>query len=515
MLETFRPLYGEYPFINEKYGIYNFPFGGGMEHQTITGQGGFSEWLTAHELGHQWWGDAVTCKTWNHIWLNEGFASYTEALWEEFKAGSSGLPALKSYMAGMKYTGGGSVYVYDDEVDELWEIFNGSTSYDKGAWVVHMLRHVLGDENFWDAIAAYRAAYEDSAATTEDLQAICEGFYDGGSLDWFFLEWIYGERAPSYAYGWTSSQVNGQDYLLLYIDQTQSAAYQRFTMPIDIVVNGVTNVVFNDADPEHFVIPTGSTPTIVQFDPDAWVLWSSASGTGYVPGPPTIVETVPAPGAVVDHADLTDTVTVYFHTPVDAASTDFTLVGDSAGSVSFTAGPLSNANPVVLTLDAPLLPDTYTLSVSDAVVGTGTGIALDGEVADPEDPESLPSGDGLNGGGALIRFSVVSFEGLGDFDDDGDVDSDDADTFIACFTGEEGGPVDPGCEPGDFDLDGDIDCDDWAQLKLAWTGPGDPPVYEVCDPPIPTVSAWGIVVLGLGVLSVGTSLERRRRPIRA
>lgn len=411
MLGTFRHLFGEYPFIDEKYGIYNFDFGGGMEHQTMTGQSSFSEWLTAHELAHQWWGDMITCKTWNHIWLNEGFASYAEALWAENKPGSSGLPALKAEMAGMRYLGGGSVYVTDEEIaDEdysIWNIFSGATSYNKGAWVLHMLRHVLGDDNFYDALAAYRTTYEFSAATTEDFQAVCEQFYDGASLDWFFQEWVYGEYVPDYAWGWDAVEINGQDYLLVYIDQVQSASYQRFTMPIDVVVDGTAYVVFNDNDPEHFVVPVSAAPTTVALDPDAWILWGSVTETTHVPGPPTIVETSPAPGEAVAIEDAVNTVTVTFHTNVDVQQSHFSLVGARTGSKSFTIASTGGVNPVTLNLFSPLAIDTYTLTVTDGVTGSATGLALDGEVGNPVDLASLPSGDGVAGGDAVIEFAVL------------------------------------------------------------------------------------------------------------
>jgi aminopeptidase N len=115
MLAAYRPYYGEYPFVSEKYGIYNFSFGGGMEHQTYTGEGTFSENVTAHELGPQWWGDNVTCKTWPDIWLNEGFATYTECLWAEHKPGSTGLPAyLAAIQARRPSAVSGTVYRTDD-----------------------------------------------------------------------------------------------------------------------------------------------------------------------------------------------------------------------------------------------------------------------------------------------------------------------------------------------------------------------------------------------------------------
>ncbi len=409
MLPVFGSLFGEYPFINEKYGMYNFPFGGGMEHQTITGQSGFWESVTAHELAHQWWGDLVTCKTWNHIWLNEGFASYAEALWAENKPGSTGLPALKSYLAGQRYTGSGSVYVYNNEVDQLWEIFNSATTYAKGSWVLHMLRHVLGDDNFFNALAAYRAAFQHRAATTEDLQAVCETFYGGNSLSWFFQEWVYGEYAPSYDWGWDSILLEGNRYLLLSIDQTQTFPLQRFTMPIDIVVDGATHVVFNDADTQNFLIPIAATPSTVQFDPDDWILRDGDSEVSYVPGPPKIVRTNPAPGETVGFSSSMTTMTVVFHTDVDASSADFSLVGATTGPHALALASGSSTNPIKLQSVGPLLPDTYTLTVFPGVTALDSLMALDGEVANPVDPASLPSGDGQPGGIAVIQFTVAGF----------------------------------------------------------------------------------------------------------
>ncbi len=491
MLETFRPIFGEYPFIDEKYGIYNFPFGGGMEHQTITGQTGFGEWLTSHELAHQWWGDSVTCKTWNHIWLNEGFATYAEALWVEYKPGSSGTPALISYMAGMKYLGGGSVYVYDDEVGDLGQIFHGGTSYRKGAWVLHMLRHVLGDKNFFAALTAYRSAFEHGAVTTEDFQNVCENFYSGQDLNWFFQEWVYGERAPTYAWGFDTVEVNGKHYLLVAVDQTQLASYQRFAMPIDIVVDGDRYVVFNDADPEHFVISLPSAPTSVQFDPDEWILRDGVTQTAYDPGPPAIVETDPAPGEAVAYTDATTRITITFHTNVNVAPDDISLatepraqatgpapkdislVGVVTGSWALTlAGAAGGGmNPVTVNLPFPLLPDAYTLTVTSGIEASNSGLPLDGEMADPSDPGSLPSGDGVAGGDAVIAFSVTSSFIPGDFDGDTDRDVYDVDEFIACMIGPEAASITPECAPGDLDLDNNVDLADFRVFQAMLSSP--------------------------------------------
>jgi len=200
MLSTFSDIFGLYPFIDEKYAIYQFPWGGGMEHQTVTGQGGFSESLTAHELAHQWWGDMVTCATWSDIWLNEGFATYSEALWFEHRSGTSDPGALRTWMAIRRPTEfDDSVYVYD--TSDVRRIFSGNYSYRKGGWVLHMLRGVVGTETFFATLDAYRQRFEYLTADTDDFRAVAE-VVSGRDLGWFFDQWVYNGGAPAYSFGW-------------------------------------------------------------------------------------------------------------------------------------------------------------------------------------------------------------------------------------------------------------------------------------------------------------------------
>jgi len=298
MLETFAPLFGEYPFINEKYGIYNFPFGGGMEHQTMTGQGGgsfaFYEFLTAHELAHQWWGDMITCKTWSDIWLNEGFATYAECLWSEFKFHGGPLRYRTCMQDNRPYDNGAgdSVYIYPSDNMDEGRIFSGTYSYSKGGWVLHQLRHVVGDTAFFDILADYRAAYKFSAATTEEFIAIASSTY-GQDLQWFFDQWVYNAGAPAYEYGWETENVGGQDYLRVRIIQTQEPPNPDvFIMPVDLVatIGGApeTLTVWNDARSQWYELPVSGPVTSLQFDPYEWILRGPAVTVSYTVNPPLV-----------------------------------------------------------------------------------------------------------------------------------------------------------------------------------------------------------------------------------
>ena len=267
-IEVMADRWGEYPFIEEKYGNATVFFGGGMEHQTMTTLSVYRvgdpwmQWLNVHELGHQWWGDWVTMDDWRHIWLNEGYATHSEWLWAEHL----GPDVLAQYLEDDDYLGQFRGPVYDNPEPFSWTI------YAKGSWVAWMLRHVVGDEAFFDAMAAYRAEHAGGTATTDDLQAAMEDA-GGMELGWFFDQWVYGLNRPRYVYSW--SNVGGSN-LELMVGQKQTNT-GLFRMPMDVRVTTSEGVedhrVWFEAEAEQTIsIPLQADAENVEIDPNTRVL---------------------------------------------------------------------------------------------------------------------------------------------------------------------------------------------------------------------------------------------------
>jgi len=268
MLAAFSTRFGPYPFFDEKYGHAQFNFGGGMEHQTCTSLGSFAEFVVAHELAHQWWGDMVTCRDFHHIWLNEGFATYGEALWAESQGGPA---AYHADLALNKFYGPGTVWVPNDQ--DVDRVFDSNLTYDKGSWVLHMLRHVLGDAAFFASLAQYRASHQYGTAVTEDFQAACEAA-SGRDLEKYFQQWVYGERYPVYRSDWSSAPAAGGFDVTLTLEQRQS--WQLFTMPVDVRIQTTSGprefVVPDSLASQTFVLHVDAEPLSVAIDEDNWIL---------------------------------------------------------------------------------------------------------------------------------------------------------------------------------------------------------------------------------------------------
>ncbi len=272
MVARYADLFGEYPF--DKYGMTSIvPFVYlGMEHQTLTTMNRYMQTnhrVVSHELAHQWWGDNVTCGTWADIWLNEGFATYSEALWREFTGGPD---SLKSYMrdtlSGFQFgSWQGAIY---DPLGQGFNLFD-QVVYSKAGWVLHTLRGVLGDSLFFKSLVAYRQRYAGKSAITNELKAVVDSVA-GQDMSWFFNQWIFGSGWPKYASRYTWSQ----DTLDLTIYQLQSASWPTYKMPIRVCAYYGTNstafMVWDSLRTQSFYLPLSVAPDSVVLDPDGWIL---------------------------------------------------------------------------------------------------------------------------------------------------------------------------------------------------------------------------------------------------
>ncbi|MCC6411645.1 MAG: T9SS type A sorting domain-containing protein [Saprospiraceae bacterium] len=276
-MEFFDSLFISYPFHDEKYGHAQFNWGGGMEHQTMSFMVNFGFELVAHELAHQWFGDHVTCGSWEDIWLNEGFATYLTGLcyerlapqwWPNFRA---------ARLSSVVSQPGGSVWVND--TTNVSRIFSGRLSYSKGALVLHQLRWLLGDEDFFAALRNYLndPAIGGSFARTNELQAHFEAV-SGMDLQGYFNDWFYGEGFPTYHVFWLKDSLTASFQIV----QTQShPSVDVFEMDLPLRFSDGTQTfdtrLHITQNYQEFEVAVPFSFTEVIFDPEIWLI--SANNT--------------------------------------------------------------------------------------------------------------------------------------------------------------------------------------------------------------------------------------------
>ncbi len=289
MMDCFREKYGEYPFKNEKYGIAEFSFNGGMEHQTLSSIGFGSllssdtdHYVQSHELAHMWYGDQVGPASWENIWLNEGFATYSEALYYEY---IGRYVHAGEYMYTRRRPSNDRLFqgsVYDPDVTF------GATTYHKGGWVLHMLRQLTGDPLFFDIMRSWaqESVGSGGVATTEQLVEHVRARANAAGkshldIEDFFDRWVYGTGRPAYYYEWASSG-SGTDWQVdMDISQTQSG--DLFPDSLDVMIHfafgdSTTLRIAPGEQKQTYEWDFSDEPVEILLDPDWRLLHNAVAG---------------------------------------------------------------------------------------------------------------------------------------------------------------------------------------------------------------------------------------------
>lgn len=281
IVDYFETLFGEYPF--EKIGYAECPVfsgWGAMENQTMISFGDrlidgrrTYESVVAHELSHQWFGDAITIADWRDFWLNEGFAQYAELLFIEHFYPALFAPTIDELRNDFfeHEPTEGRFPLYDPEV------YLGYTVYYKGALVLHTLRFVLGDSLFFTALKNYYYTYRYRNVTTDSFMVVCENT-SGISLRWFFEEWVYSAGYPELEYYFR----NVEDTTKIYIRQIQRDA-PIFRLPLEVkLVGSEESAIFRvwiAESVESLAFVPGFYVTDVVLDPNSWILMKTHIAT--------------------------------------------------------------------------------------------------------------------------------------------------------------------------------------------------------------------------------------------
>ncbi|MBN1232060.1 MAG: T9SS type A sorting domain-containing protein [Candidatus Coatesbacteria bacterium] len=281
MLQCYEELFAPYPFPNEKFGFAEMlQFQGGMENQTlvfihkafINGRNNWDVQLLAHEVSHMWFGDAVTCGTFKDVWLNEGFASYCEPLYLFWDTNDT--TAFRNYMKDFTRYIVNYSHAWDWAVYGWYSETYNYINYKKGAWVLHMLRHELGDSLFFKGMRDYYNKFLYTNAVTDEFKASMEAT-SGKNLTTFFDQWVYKPGYPTLVFEW--HDFGSGTYVKIEQTQTQTHANAPvYDIPIELKFSNSekdTLIVFRLNEISKVdTFSLGFTPLRMQIDPYEWLL---------------------------------------------------------------------------------------------------------------------------------------------------------------------------------------------------------------------------------------------------
>jgi aminopeptidase N len=237
--------------------------------------------LVAHEVAHQWFGDAVTESDWDDVWLSEGFATYFTLLFTEHDAGRdafvAGLKASRTRAIATEHSLPGISVIHDNLAD-MSKVLN-QLVYQKGGWVLHMLRGVIGTDAFWTGIRQYYREYRDTNASTADFRRVMESV-SKQDLSWFFSEWLTRPTSPSFDGGWRYDAAKKQ--VVVDLAQTQPGDPYRMPFEIGISEGGATPATRIERlemtkKQSVFAIGAETEPATVSFDPNTWLLMDAVT----------------------------------------------------------------------------------------------------------------------------------------------------------------------------------------------------------------------------------------------
>jgi aminopeptidase N len=222
----------------------------------------------AHEIAHQWFGDAATETAWQHLWLSEGFATYMAHCYLENKYGAdtlkAGMKEDRDQVIGFEKRK--LAPVVDTSIRRDYMRLLNPNSYQKGSWVLHMLRRKIGDSLFWKGISSYYAAYRDRNASTEDFEQVMETV-SGQDLRVFVHQWLYTAGHPSIKLSWRYDTASSA--LLVESTQLQELPYQ---LTLELSVDGAIHTMEINAKTNQVRIPLTAEPTTIIPDPNINVL---------------------------------------------------------------------------------------------------------------------------------------------------------------------------------------------------------------------------------------------------